>query len=322
MRCHARHQVHRRQAQRVHPVLDLLGVSSLVDMVNAAGAGTPSSVLGPFHIEGAPELLERRRPVARPGRRAVGRERPGCRRKGAPAKGTVLALWQNAGNAPSMPSRTLRRRRPTYHARLAVADDGSFAFTTVRPVSPTRCRTTARPATCCACWASDGLAAGPPDMIIQAPGHAPLITEFFPEDDKYLDGDAVFGVRAGLVLPFGKVTDRAAHCRQISPRVTRSLCRSGRPGPPRRCPQVDTILLMQLVGVRDVSKVFASGVQALGERFARHRRRRVFKRAGPVGLREVDVAPSDSRASPSQCGRRSSGPKAGPISVLSSRSRR
>src|SRR5437762_12321580 len=35
---------------------DLLGVSSLVDMVNAAKGGTPSSVLGPFHIEGAPEL--------------------------------------------------------------------------------------------------------------------------------------------------------------------------------------------------------------------------------------------------------------------------
>jgi len=37
---------------------DLLGVSSLVDMVNAAKSGTPSSVLGPFHIEGAPELSD------------------------------------------------------------------------------------------------------------------------------------------------------------------------------------------------------------------------------------------------------------------------
>src|SRR5258708_30470709 len=35
---------------------DLLGVSSLIDMVNAAKTGTPSSVLGPFHIAGAPEL--------------------------------------------------------------------------------------------------------------------------------------------------------------------------------------------------------------------------------------------------------------------------
>ena len=35
---------------------DLLGVSSLVDMVNAQAKGTPSSVLGPFFIEGTPEL--------------------------------------------------------------------------------------------------------------------------------------------------------------------------------------------------------------------------------------------------------------------------
>jgi len=35
---------------------DLLGVSSLVDMVNVLKGGTPSSVLGPFHIEGAPEI--------------------------------------------------------------------------------------------------------------------------------------------------------------------------------------------------------------------------------------------------------------------------
>src|SRR3954454_8186220 len=35
---------------------DLLGVSSLVDMVNASTTGPPWSVLGPFHIEGAPEL--------------------------------------------------------------------------------------------------------------------------------------------------------------------------------------------------------------------------------------------------------------------------
>ena len=46
-------------------------------------------------------------------------------------------------------------------------------------------------------------------MIIQAPGRKPLITEFFPDDDKYLDRDAVFGVRGGLVLPFKRETDRA-----------------------------------------------------------------------------------------------------------------
>ena len=77
---------------------DLLGVSSLIDMVNAATAGTPSSVLGPFHIEGAPELAnggdlwrgQVGEPLVVSGKITD--------EKGAPAKGTVLALWQNAGN--------------------------------------------------------------------------------------------------------------------------------------------------------------------------------------------------------------------------------
>jgi protocatechuate 3,4-dioxygenase beta subunit len=187
---------------------DLLGVSSLVDMVNAATTGTPSSVLGPFHIEGAPELANGgdlwRGQVGEP-LVVSGSVRD---EKGAPAKGTVLALWQNGGNG--LYSQQDKAVSPTnYHARLTIADDGSFAFSTVRPVSYTvpddgpagdMLRALGREA-----WRPAHL-----HMIVQAPGHRPLITEFFPEDDKYLDRDAVFGVRAPLVLPFRKVADRDA----------------------------------------------------------------------------------------------------------------
>ena len=127
--------------------------------------------------------------------------------KGKPAAGTVLATWQNSGNglyAQQDPDQS-----PTnYHARLTVAPDGTFAFSTVRPLSYTvpddgpagdMLRVLGRHA-----WRPAHL-----HMIIKAPGHQPLITEFFPEDDKYLDQDAVFGVRGGLVLPFRQATDRA-----------------------------------------------------------------------------------------------------------------
>jgi protocatechuate 3,4-dioxygenase beta subunit len=187
---------------------DLLGVSSLVDMVNAERRGTPSSVLGPFHIEGAPELPNGgdlwRGQVGEP-LVVSGRVTD---QKGAPAKGTVLALWQNGGNGLYAQQDT--GQSPTnYHARLKVADDGTFAFSTVRPVSYTvpddgpagdMLRALGRDA-----WRPAHL-----HMIVDAPGHRPLITEFFPEDDAYLDRDAVFGVRADLVLPFRKVTDRKA----------------------------------------------------------------------------------------------------------------
>jgi len=186
---------------------DLLGVSSLIDMVNAAKSGTPSSVLGPFHIEGAPELANGgdlwRGQVGEP-LVVSGRVTDEA---GAPAKGTLLALWQNAGNG--LYAQQDKDQDPTnYHARLTVAPDGTFAFSTVRPVSYTvpddgpagdMLHALGRDA-----WRPAHL-----HMIIQAPGRAPLITEFFPDDDVYLDRDAVFGVRANLVLPFRRTTDRA-----------------------------------------------------------------------------------------------------------------
>ena len=195
---------------------DLLGVSSLVDMVNAATSGTPSSVLGPFHIEGAPELPnggdlwhgQVGEPLVVSGN--VTDE------KGAPVRGTVLALWQNGGNG--LYAQQDREHSPTnYHARLTVADDGSFAFSTVRPVSYTvpddgpagdMLRALGREA-----WRPAHL-----HMIVHAPGRKPLITEFFPEDDKYLDRDAVFGVRARLVLPFQRTSDRAALPKNLAAR--------------------------------------------------------------------------------------------------------
>jgi len=185
---------------------DLLGVSSLVDMVNALKGGTPSSVLGPFHIEGAPEIEnggdlwkgQVGEPLVVSGKIVD--------HKGKPAKGTVLALWQNSGNG--LYAQQDAEQSPTnYHARLKVADDGTFSYSTVRPISYTvpddgpagdMLRALGRQA-----WRPAHL-----HMIIHAPGRQPLITEFFPKDDKYLDRDAVFGVRAPLVLPFKKVADR------------------------------------------------------------------------------------------------------------------
>ena len=108
--------------------------------------------------------------------------------KGGPAKGTVLALWQNAGNG--LYAQQDPEQAPTnYHARLKVADDGSFAFSTVRPVAyqvpydgpaGDMLRALGRDA-----WRPAHL-----HMMVHAPGHKPLITMFFPDDDKYLDKDA------------------------------------------------------------------------------------------------------------------------------------
>ena len=200
---------------------DLLGVSSLVDMVNAADTGTTSSLLGPFLIEGAPELAtggdmwrgQEGEPLVVSGKIVD--------EKGAPAKGTVLALWQNAGNG--LYAQQDSKQAPTnYHARLRVADDGSFSFSTVRPVAyqvpydgpaGDMLRALGRDA-----WRPAHL-----HMMVNAPGRKPLITMFFPEDDKHLDSDAVFGVRVPLVLPFAKETVRAKLPANLAARETLPL---------------------------------------------------------------------------------------------------
>src|SRR5260221_189086 len=112
---------------------DLLGVSSLVDMINAATSGTQSSVLGPFHIEGAPELPNGgdlwKGQVGEP-LVVSGQIRD---EKGAPAKGPVLALWQNGGNGlylqqDPLHSPTQLPTRPTAGAA------GTFSYSPRRPV--------------------------------------------------------------------------------------------------------------------------------------------------------------------------------------------
>jgi len=72
----------------------------------------------------------------------------------------------------------------------------------------------------------------------------------------------VFGVRAGLVLPFRRVADRASLPANLAARDKLPL-RYGRPGSISPCRRPDAAGLMRLVGVRGVSKVFANGVQAL-----------------------------------------------------------
>jgi protocatechuate 3,4-dioxygenase beta subunit len=204
---------------------DLLGVSSLVDMVNAATTGTPSSVLGPFHIEGAPELPNGgdlwKGQVGEP-LVVSGTVRDA---HGAPAKGAVLALWQNSGNG--MYAQQDAKQSPTnYHARLTVADDGSFAFSTVRPVSYTvpddgpagdMLRALGRHA-----WRPAHL-----HMIIHAPGRTPLITEFFPTTTSTSSRTRCSACAAAWCCRSSR-RGTARTCPRTSPRARPCRCRCGR----------------------------------------------------------------------------------------------
>ena len=179
---------------------DVLGVSSLVDIVNAADGATESTVLGPFYVAGAP---------AREMGDQIGRPEDGSPTfvhgrvtdlAGRPLDRARLDVWQTAGNGlydtqdPSQPEFNLR-------GVFVTGPDGGYQFRTVRPVSypiPTDgpvgglLRGAGRHN-----WRAAHIHA-----IVSAPGRRSVTTHIFDADNPYLDSDAVFGVKDSLVRPF------------------------------------------------------------------------------------------------------------------------
>ncbi|CAN0602126.1 unnamed protein product, partial [Ectocarpus sp. 12 AP-2014] len=124
---------------------------------------------------------------------------------GNPIAGADLDIWQTAPNG-LYASQDDEQDTFSFHGLMTVGDDGHYAFTTVKPVEyevPTDgpggdiLRACGRHA-----WRPSHL-----HYIIKAPGYRSLVTEIFPDDDPYLDQDAVFGVRDDLVMSY---TERPA----------------------------------------------------------------------------------------------------------------
>ena len=188
---------------------DTLGASMLVDAINHpnGGAGTESTVLGPFYVPGAPEM-----PFGGDVRRRHLDEAKPClvtgtvsSAEGQPLAGATLDIWQTAANAlydvqdPSAPEWNLR-------GRFKTNTDGAYALVTEQPVSyavPTdgpvgemlgaAGRHAFRPAHL--------------HFVVAADGHQPLTTHVFVKGDDYLDSDAVFATKEKLVGDFKACDD-------------------------------------------------------------------------------------------------------------------
>jgi len=179
---------------------DVLGLSSLVDMVNSPEKGTNSSVLGPFHISNAPAMemgADLRGDYEGELILVTGRV---VDVDNNPIKGATLDVWQTAPNGLNS-SQDPEQDTYSFHALFTTGSDGEYRFTTVRPVVYTV--PTDGPvgeilnATGRHPWRPSHL-----HYIIKAAGYRTLVTEVFPDDDPYLDQDTVFGVRSDLVMSY------------------------------------------------------------------------------------------------------------------------
>ncbi len=179
---------------------DVLGVSSLVDMLHSSDDATSSSVLGPFHVSGAPPLAvggDMKRDFGGPVLLAQGVIRD---TEGNPIAGAEIDIWQTAPNG-LYASQDDAQDIFSFHGLMTVGNDGRYAFTTVKPVEYTVPSDGPVGDILRACgrhpWRPSHL-----HYIVKAPGFRTLVTEVFPEDDPYLDQDTVFGVRDDLVMKY------------------------------------------------------------------------------------------------------------------------
>lgn len=179
---------------------DVLGLSSLVDMLHSSPTATSSSVLGPFHVSGAPPLEiggDMKRHYGGPVLLVEGTIRDEA---GIPIPGAELDIWQTAPNG-MYASQDEEQDTYSFHGLMTVGDDGRYCFTTVKPVEYTVPSDGPVGDILRACgrhpWRPSHL-----HYIVKAPGYRTLVTEIFPDDDPYLDEDTVFGVRDDLVMTY------------------------------------------------------------------------------------------------------------------------
>lgn len=190
---------------------DILGVSMLVDAVNhrRPGGATESTVLGPFHVEGAPErqmgdliLLDGKGETCLYEGRVLDLE-------GNPIEGAVIDVWSD--NADGYYDVQQPDTQPKWNNRgiFRTGPDGRYWFRGIKPVSypipddgpvgrllEQLGRHPWRPAHM--------------HFLVHGFGFESLTTHTFVGGDQYLESDSVFGVKESLIAPFERTPDGEA----------------------------------------------------------------------------------------------------------------
>ena len=190
------------QRQEFILLSDTLGLSMLVTAMNQRHAPgcTEATVFGPFHVENGP-AFELGADVANgaPGEPCYVRGQVRAL-DGAPVPGAELQVWQADAEGlydvqrPELLMDGQHRARGTLHA----GPDGRYHFKTIvaceYPVPTDGPGGRLLKALGRHAWRPAHL-----HFMITAPGYRRLFTHVFRNGDRYLDSDAVFGVRSSLI---------------------------------------------------------------------------------------------------------------------------
>lgn len=189
---------------------DVLGVSMLVDAINSRRpkGASPNTVLGPFHVDGAPEYpMGTNICLDAKGVDMVVRGRI-LDTAGNPVEGAKIDVWQ--ANDEGFYDVQQKGLQPDFNLRgvFRTGEDGAYWFRAVKPkfypipddgpvgkLLGQLGRHPYRPAHL--------------HYIVSRDGFDTLTTHIFDPDCPYIHSDAVFGVKKELLAEFTKVEDPA-----------------------------------------------------------------------------------------------------------------
>lgn len=190
---------------------DVLGLSSLVDLLAARPGATEGSVLGPFHTRGSPWMDNGANLIRdNPGEAVLIRGRVTDIHGQALLEATI-DFWQNADNGMYWQMDD-SQAQDNLRCQIKVQADGRFELATIRP-RPYLVPTDGPVGELLRISHRDAWRPAHYHVIVEAPGYRSLITEVFDAADPWLDKDAVFGVRASLVCDFKSESDPATATR-------------------------------------------------------------------------------------------------------------
>lgn len=199
---------------------DVLGLSMLVETINDRhGPGaTESTVLGPFHMTESPrrelgatiDLVGDSEPCVVSGRVLS--------RDGEPLPGALVDVWQADGHGFYDVQRPDVQPPGNGRGLFTADDEGRFWFRTCVP-SPYPIPTDGPVGGLLRATGRHPYRPAHIHFIASAAGHAPVTTHIFVAGSDYLNSDAVFAVKPGLVKDFATVDDprRAAEFAVANP---------------------------------------------------------------------------------------------------------
>ena len=180
---------------------DVLGLSMLVVQLNHRfdERATPATVLGPFFIEGSPELehgADMSDGVEGEPLFVHGTVRD---LDGRPVAGALLDVWQ--ADADGAYEAQLEVDEARLRGRFRSREDGTYCVRTIAPKG----YTIPMDGTVGELISRTEISEYRPAHVhfkLEAPGFEPLITHLFEQGASYLDTDVVFGTKSQLVVPF------------------------------------------------------------------------------------------------------------------------